>query len=1172
MKKKLIVHTSGKRKTVNTMLLKMKLLTALIFAGTMALSASTYSQRTKLDLRLQNSSVSEILSSIEKNSEFIFIYNANLLKTGVKKSISVKGENIEKVLDLLFNDTDVSYRIDDRQIFLYKKEELKKPETPDEQINGELPADQPQKKQLKGKVTNQNGEGIPGTTVLVKGTQVGTITDFDGNFVLDVPLDSKVLSFSFIGMKSLELPIGDNTTFNVTLEEQSVGLEEVVAVGYGTQKKASVVGAISAITSKELQRSGGVNNLAMSLTGKLSGVTTIQTTGQPGKDDPKIYIRGQGTWNGGQPYVLVDGVERKMNDIDMSEVDNISVLKDASATAVYGVKGANGVILITTKRGSKTKPQLSLSANSTLRWPAGLMPKLDSYDMFMVKNDAIEREVPLSEAMWADYTPREVVRRYRNQQSLKYPEAYPNVDWQKEMVKPYTMDHRVNMNVAGGTDFAKYFSSLAYSTQGDLMKAPDNGRGYTPGFGYNKFNFRTNLDLNLTKTTSLKFNLAGVYAELKSSRANINISNIISGQYALPPNAYLPQYADGRWGLSTNTDSRMINSAAVLANQGYDQTRMTDLTTDIGINQKLDFITQGLSASASASFDNHFEAIKSLAEWGSWPTKYINPAIEDMPAGGDPNSYIIIGPVAGTNQFSWIYRPWLLQDENADNSISTLRRRLYYQAQLSYARGFGKHDVTATGVFTREQWATGSEFQRYREDWVARATYNYDNRYFAEFNGAYNGSEKFGADYRFAFFPSGAVGWTISNEQFMKSTENWLNKLRLRYSFGKIGDDGGLSQRWMYATQWEYGGLNGGRMPFNQYGATNQDMRSPYVIYNEKAVGNPDIQWETALKLNWGLEVAVFNNMLTGNFEYFTEDRTNIMLAGSSRILPDYFGTLPPPANVGRVTKKGYEIELRFNKNLNYWHLWAETFVTHVVDKVMEREEPALKDPHLLAKGFQIDQTRTTISTGFIQTWDEIYGTTPFVSSDGQRLPGNYSIIDFDGDGIIDGAKDRAPYGYSNRPQNNYNLTLGADYKGWSAMVQFYGVSNVTRWVSFENFASNIDILYAQTLDHWSKENPDASYILPRWKTGGGQNNAQIFHYDGSYLRLKTAEIAYTFTGAGLKRVGMSGLKLYLNGNNLLFWSKMPDDREQQNQGPDGDRFGAYPTSKRINFGVDIKF
>ena len=1156
------------------LLLTMKLCLLFVLISATALMANSgYSQSTTLTLHLKNATLKDLIQVVENQSEFIFVLSDEVVDLDKPIDIQIKNQTVDKILDEVFKSSELTYRIFDRQIGIGKRN----PVTGTIELPEPLETLMVAEKKLTGVIKDEKGDPLPGAAVMIKGTTIGTITDINGEFALSVPIDSKVLVFSFVGFKTQEIQIGNKTAFNIMLEEQAVGLDEVVAVGYGTQKKASVVGAIANTTGKELARSGGVSNLGMALTGRLAGVTTIQTTGQPGMEDPKIYIRGQGTWNGGQPYILVDGVERRMNDLDMSEVDNISVLKDASATAVYGVKGANGVILITTKRGAKGKPQLSVSANSTLRWPAGLMDKLDAYDTYMVKNSAIEREVPLLESMWGDYTPLAIALRYRNQQSLKYPEAYPNVDWQKETIKDFTMDYRVNMNISGGTDFAKYFSSLAYSTVGDLMKIRDNDRGYKPGFGYDKFNFRTNLDLNLTKTTSLKLNMAGVFSNLKSPRNN-SLEFYLSAQYALPANAFLPQYADGRWGQSLNKDTRMANSSAYLAVSGYKQDIATDLTSDIGITQKLEMITKGLSAGFNVSFDNHFESVKFISDYRGYPTKYIDPAIEDMPEGGDPNDYITINPVTGTNQFDWVYTPWVLYDESPDNNsaqsiypLNNLRRRLYYQAQLNYARVFGKHDVAATGVFTREQLATGSEFQRYREDWVFRATYNYNNRYFAEFNGAYNGSEKFGPGYRFAFFPSGAVGWTISEEKFMKSMENWLDKLKVRFSYGKIGDDGGLSQRWIYQTQWDYGD----QMRLFQYGTTSVEQSSPYKIYREATLGNADIQWETAKKTNLGFEVAVLKNTLSGNFDYFTEDRTGILVSGSSRVVPPYFGAAAPTANVGRMNVKGYEIELRFNKVLNDWHFWADASMTHAVDKVMEKEEPLLKDSHLLAKGFQISQTRTLISTGFIQTWDQIYASTTYATNDGEKLPGNYFLIDYDADGLIDTNKDTAPYGYSNRPQNNYNLSFGFDYKGWSIMVQLYGVNNVTRSVTFENFASNIDIAYAQTLDHWSKENPDASYFLPRWKTGkgGGQYSAQADLYDGSYLRLKTAELAYTFASGRFKRYGVSSFKIYMNGNNLFFWSEMPDDREQPNyDGATNDRFCACPTSKRINLGIDIKF
>jgi TonB-linked SusC/RagA family outer membrane protein len=1120
----------------------MKLICLLLTFALVQISAEVHSQGKKLTLSLKDAPLAVVFDVIEKTSDFNFFYDNSALDFSRKVTLDVEDSNIEAVLDILFMDSDISYEIIERSIILKSKKNGIAEE-------GLLA----RQRTVSGTVTDESGQPIPGVTVLIKGTQVGTTSDIDGNFTIDVPLDAKVLLFTFVGMKPLEITIGDKTYLNIVMEEQSVGLEEVVVVGYGVQDKASVVGAISTTTSKELERSGGVNNLGMALTGKLAGVTTIQTSGQPGMNDPIIYIRGQGTWNGGQPYILVDGVERKMNDVAMSEVDNISVLKDASATAVYGVKGANGVILITTKRGKKGKPQLNISANSTLRYPSRLVDKLDAYDTYLVKNYAIEREVSLMEGMWADYTPLAIVERYRNQQNLKYPEAYPNVDWQEETIKDFTMDHQVNMNVSGGNDFAKYFSSLSYNTVGDLMKIRDNERGYDPGFEYDRFNLRTNLDLNLTKTTQLKINLAGVFSMTKSLPPYYIMDFALNGQYAAAPNAFLPRYEDGRWGGPQGA----WNSAAYMSTTGYAQTNSTELISDLAITQKLDFITYGLSASANLSFDNRFNSSSSLLDGYDhvWPTKYYDRDIEDMPAGGDPNDYIFKEPVIGKNQFSYVREPWRLIDETG--VLSALRRRLYYQGQLNYARTFGSHDITATGVFTREELATGSEFPRYREDWIFRATYSFDRRYFAEFNGAYNGSEKFGSDYRFAFFPSGAVGWTISNEKFMEGTNSWLDKLKLRYSYGKIGDDGGLSQRWLYETQWLQ--VAGSAM------LSEFIERSPYNLYREGTVGNPDIHWETAKKSNLGLEIAVLRNTISANLEYFNEDRTGILLLGSSRIVPPYYGANPPTGNVGRVIKEGYEIELEFNKRLQGWHLWAATSMTHAVDEIMEKEEPTLKDPHLLAKGFQIEQTKAYISQGYIQTWDDIYASTRYASLDGEKLPGNYYITDFNSDGVID-AKDVAPYGYSTRPQNNYNLSLGADYKGFSVMLQFYGVNNVTRMVPMNTFLNNTDIAYEHTLDHWSKDNPNGSSFVPRWKTHG-QNNAEYFLFDGSYLRLKTAELAYTFEGKNIKLAGISSLKLYLNGHNLFFWSDLPDDRELGS-----DRFGAYPASSRINLGVDIKF
>ncbi|MFA5329440.1 MAG: TonB-dependent receptor [Prolixibacteraceae bacterium] len=1026
-----------------------------------------------------------------------------------------------------------------------------KVEVPEQNHNFE----QPQKKQLKGKVIDDKGGPVPGATVLVKGSSIGTITDGDGNFNLDVPLDTKTLVFSFVGMKPQELPIDNETIFNVVLAEQTVGLEEVVAVGYGVQKKASVVGSIVTTTDKELKRTANTTNLGLALVGNLPGVTSIQTSYQPGNSDPKIVIRGQSSWNNTDPYVLVDGVERRMNDIDINEVDNISVLKDASATAVFGVKGANGVILITTKRGSKGKTLFEVSANSTMVFPSLLLDKLDAYDAYMVKDAAIERESVINPGSWAEYVPLQIAQRYRNPgnyQNLKYPEAFPNIDWQSYMLKNFSIDSEVNLNASGGNDIVKYFSSLSFMSQGDLLKIPDIDN-YQGGFGYKRFNFRSNLDINITKSTVLTLNLAGNYGIQKTYNTGSWPADTYSlaGLYTTPPDAYQPIYSDGSFGVSPTIMTFLYNPLEFAATKGYQNNNTTNVTSDISLNQNLDAITKGLNASARFSFDNSYVSVSGINAEGA-PQKYIDPAIEDAEPGTE-SQYITIYPATGINQFPWVMGHWGLRSETP--SLTAFKRRFFYQAQLNYARQFGKHDVAVTGVFNREQYASGSEFPNFRENWIGRATYNYDNRYYTEVNGAYNGSEKFGPANRFAFFPSVGFGWTLKNESFFKDVA-WLDRLRLRYNFGFIGDDN-ISTRWLYMSQWSYGGslsLN------NQY-----DQYSPYTIYQESTTGNPNVHWEKAKKINYGLDLAVFKNLISITADYFTENRSDILLSGSQRVFPSYYSPLSPPAaNVGRVNKNGYEVELQFRKKIKNINIWANLSMTHVVNKIIYKEEPLMTESYLLAAGYSLGQTKSLITDGFLESWDEVYGSTMFQTNDQNKIPGDFRILDFNANGVVESDKDIAANGYSDIPQNTYNSSMGFDYKGFSAMVQFYGVNNVTRNVSRGNFANNTNIAYAHALDYWSVDNPNGTSFLPRWKAQGG-TTGDYYNADGSYIRLKNAEVAYTFDGAFVKNLRLSSLRLYVNGNNLLFWSKLVDDREFGNS-------TAYPSSKRINLGLDVKF
>lgn len=1034
---------------------------------------------------------------------------------------------------------------------------------------------------VRGKVSDATNDPLIGATLIVEGTSMGTVTDLDGNFMLLGVPPNATLVISYVGMITQRITVSGRTIIDVVLQDDSEILDEVVIVGYGVQKKESIVGSIVQTSSDEIKRTGNVSDLKQALTGQLPGVVTLTSTGEPGgigggTNATDIYIRGRNTWNGGQPLILVDGMERAMENIDVNEVETISVLKDASATAVFGVKGANGVILITTKRGKISKPEMSLSYNTTALMVSQLPKKLDSYDARRLRNEMIEREVGLNSGSWADYTPLEILNRYKKPQSAEYAEIYPNVDWADALFKDVSLSHRAAFNLTGGTDFVNYFGSVAYLHEGDMFREYDNHKGYTPNYNFDRFNFRTNLGFNLTKTTKLKVDLSGYYSikntnyayRQENSDGAIN-PGVWAAAYTMPPDVFHPQYSDGRWGASyILTDEGMDNPVALLYNTGTITYKTTSMNSNFALQQNLDFITKGLTAEASFYYDNYILTQRQLYDAnhvrpneGNLSYKIIHSELYKGPD-QDPAEYTTLLPTLGSNKFDWVMTPWNLREEVMRNGDIT--RRMMYQMQMNYSRRFGLHNVGALGLFKRDEYARGSMFKNYREDWVFRTTYDYDGRYLFEANGAYNGSEKFGPGYRFDFFPSLAVGYYVSNEKYWNI--DFMNRLKLRYSIGLVGDDNG-GGRWAYANQYSYGG--GGRM------ATSADPLTPYTWYKQTVIGNPDIHWETAKKQNFGAEMGFFRDMLSVNLDYFTEYRDNILISGR-RDIPSYFGASAPTSNMGIVEAKGYEAEVKFNHKLGNVFLWSNFSMTHTKNKVIKRDDPPILPYYRRSEGYSIGQSRQLINNGFYNNWDEVFASTPTETNDYQKLPGYYHVIDFDGDGLISINGDSAPVGYSNIPLNTYNFTVGAEYKNFSLMLQFFGVNNVSLYLPQANFKSFQSVAFEHTLDYWSKDNPNATSFLPRWKTW--QQEAQqplyigdYFLHDGSYLRLKTAELAYKFNQKFLSNAGISALRLYVNGNNLIFWSKLPDDRESYSRGGSAGE-GTYPTPRRINFGFEITF
>ncbi len=618
---------------------------------------------------------------------------------------------------------------------------------------------------ITGNVVDKNDEPLTGVNITLKGnTSVGTVTDFDGNFSLTVPAGTKTIVATYVGMTTLDINIQGKQNVRVVMSENEEVLSEVVVVGYGQQKKASVVGAITQTTGKVLGRAAGISDIGAALTGNLPGVITTQSTGMPGEEEPKIVIRGASSWNNSDPLVLVDGIERPMSSVDISSVESVSVLKDASATAVYGVKGANGVILITTKRGNDGSAKIDVGFNATLKAPSKLPNKLDSYDALMARNRAIEHELALTPDSWAYIRPQAFINNYRNQTTIEQRERYPNVDWQDALFKKTAMSYNANINVSGGTKVVKYFASADFVHEGDLFRVYDNGRNYNAGYGYDRLNVRSNLDFQITKTTLFKVNLAGSNAIKKTPWGQTDnstwaVAQQWSGAYNIAPDVFLPQYSDGSWGFYPNI-SNVSNSAAVLSLGGTMQTTTTSINTDFTLEQDLSFITKGLSARGVVSWDNTFveyqRGINDLNN--SAQGKWIDP---------ETGQVTYRQNFDGNNKFDWMQGVNWATSGGSVNNGATLRN-LYYQAQLNWARKLDAHSISAMGVFSRQEEARGSVMPIFREDWAFRATYDYADKYFIEYNGAYNGSDKFSKENRFAFFNSGAIGWMISNENFMK--------------------------------------------------------------------------------------------------------------------------------------------------------------------------------------------------------------------------------------------------------------------------------------------------------------------------------------------------------------------------------------------------------------------
>lgn len=1003
-----------------------------------------------------------------------------------------------------------------------------------------------QTKNIKGIVKDANGEALVGVTVVVKGSTAAAMTDVNGNFSVNAAINSTLI-FSYIGYNSKEIQVKSEKPLSVVLEDLSTQLNDVVVVGYGTQKKASVVGAISSIGSDELLKSASPN-LSQAIAGKLPGVITNQVSGAPGSDDVNIYIRGQASFAGdNQPLIMVDGVERSFSQIAPDDIENISVLKDASATAVYGVRGANGVILVTTKRGREQKPVVSFTMDYQVQSPTRKNNYLNSYQSVTLLEEALANDGLASQYSATDI--ENFKKSSLGQLTADEAQLYPNVDWYKEVLNNTAPAVRYNMNIQGGTKRVKYFTSLEYYDQQGLYKDLTNSSYYTQtsNASFTRYGFRANLDFLLTSSTTLSVNFGTRFEERNGPNITENTTskyNEIFYELNHTPGWIFPvQYQNGYYGGNSQHQNNIV---AKLAKGGFYRDNNTINETNFILDQKLDFLTKGLSFKGMASFD--------------YESYY------DRRFGAGFATYELIDKTDPSSTSSYTQYN---EDEELSYSgnTQTVSMKFYMEGALNYARDFGSHKLTGLLLYNQNDYRYQANLQKRYQGIVGRATYNYDDRYLAEINAGYNGSENFEKGHRFGFFPSASIGWLATNENFMKGTSDWLSKLKFRASYGEVGNDkyyvNGSEVRFLYVEDWSWYD--------NVYYWGDSNYKTG--IY-EGRYPNTGVTWERAQKYNAAFESEFLNGMFALNVDLFKENRKNILT--SYLTIPDYVGVDVAAGNLGRTTNEGYEIEFKYRNKIGKLNYNMNLNFSHAHNVIKEMDEPSGKPDYRKGTGHSINQFFGLKCEGFITQSDIDSGTLPTSLFTSKVQVGDLKYKDMNGDGYIDN-QDVTQIGHSYIPENTFSGSLGFDYKGWSFSLMFQGTSKVSRYYDAVTLFAFVDggKVSKEHLDRWNPAMSEeynlahAKYPLLHYDDYGNNNQQEstFFLKSGRFVRLKNAQISYTLPALIAKKLYMSDCRFYVNANNLFTWDSLDGLCD-----PETTTSNAYPIMKSVNFGVNVKF
>lgn len=989
---------------------------------------------------------------------------------------------------------------------------------------------------VTGTVTDDGKNPLGGVSVQVEGTTIGTKTGDNGQYSISVPDGNAVLVFSFVGYSPEKVTVGAQQRVDITLLGAATELEEAVIVGYGTQKKVSVVAAISTMKATGLRQTPA-SNIGIALAGRLPGLSVLQRSGVPGGEQLDFYIRGRSTINGQQPLILVDGVERDFTALDPREVETISILKDASATAVYGVRGANGVIMVTTRRGHSGKPVIDITTEQSYQAPTRLPAVVNAYDYARLYN-----QVELQNGRSPVYDDT-ALEHYRLGDS---PELYPVRDFVNEFMKDAFPMRRVNVNVGGGNDKMRYFTTVGYLFQDGIFKTEKfDEYDYDPSSKANRVNFRSNFDIDINSSLSMFLNVSG-YMQKKNDPVvvpnngaylnDVNAYSVVIGSLLQTPSNYHNDVTPFGEVLSTPLKGGNINNVpyGMLNRSGFRNTLTNQVTATLGAEQKLEFITPGLSARVVASYD-----ATSVNQQVRQRTYQLYEAKRDP---NDPDR--VIYEPTGTNTNSSL----------SDSQVQSQWNLMNIDASINYSRSFDVHDVTGMLLFNRYQRVINIELPYNYVGFVGRATYGYDNRYLAEVNFGYNGSEQFAPGHKMGFFPSFSLGWVASEESFVKDAMPWLSFAKLRASHGQVGNDNMNGARFAFLTLW-----NGSY---------------------ESQIGNTELAWEKATKTNIGLETRFLNDF-SFDADVFYERRNNILIPADGLVPTGVFGTggvfvsgIIPKVNAGEIENKGFELVGGYQKSFN-----SDTRLDIRVNgafnrnKVLFLSEVLLPEEYtyrLRSTGYRLGQQWGYKTAGFFNSEEEIENWYDQSGIGANPKLGDLKYVDTNGDGVVT-EQDQVPIGNPEMPEWTFGAAFSFQIKGFDFSMMWQGVASRSYLLTGQRIweTYNFNEWHKEA---WSQERFDAGLPItyPRLEPGSNASKlaSDFWYTDGSYIRLKNAEIGYTLPERLSKRIGASSIRLYTNGLNLLTFDRYPvkyQDPEQNNE-------LLYPVFKAYNFGLNVSF